>query len=115
MTNKEWVHTGFAGHFCGAKDCNFRLAHEVGDYLISTVGAYFPGGGTELEDIGFERKFETYVFNLSSDVCDCPLGCGCRKVSSFGEIEAQSYNTAIDARAGHFAMCHKYDEMQGAK
>lgn len=38
----EWQWFGNAGHFICGNDCRFHLFTRVGDYLISTVGEYWP-------------------------------------------------------------------------
>lgn len=40
--NREWKWFGNAGHFiCGAS-CRFHLTTQVGKYIVSTVGQYWP-------------------------------------------------------------------------
>jgi hypothetical protein len=118
-------------HFICGNDCRFHLATAVGKYLVSTVGEYLPDSavreilaetrGIELEgkgdarrydymnkigfeEIGFGRKYETMVFKSKpSDQKCCPW-----TAEEFLEIDANGYNEAGDAYAGHLAMCHKW-------
>lgn len=39
-TNWKWF--GHAGHLCVAQWCRFHLCTQVGGYLVSTVGEYWP-------------------------------------------------------------------------
>src|SRR5919106_127620 len=40
MTELKWF--GHAAHFICGRWCRFHLATQVGDYLVSTVGEYWP-------------------------------------------------------------------------
>ena len=85
------------------------MVTDIGDYRISTVGGYFPSHkkeDEEPEEIGCNRKYETFVFDLGKSLCRC--GCGMRDVKSYSEIDSDGYNTDKDANAGHMAMCLKY-------
>ena len=44
MKNYKWF--GLAGHFICASWCRFHLCTQVGGYLISTVGQYWPERGS---------------------------------------------------------------------
>lgn len=126
----DWRWFGHAGHFICAPWCRFHLTTEVGDFLVSTVGEYCPdapvreilaesrkvkltGKGDErlgsfldkcgFVEIGVDRKYETMVFRLSPDLCDC--GCGARVVASWSEKMADGYNERADAQRGHYKMC----------
>lgn len=39
-SNWEWY--GEAGHFICGRDCRFHLCTKIGNYVISTVGKYWP-------------------------------------------------------------------------
>lgn len=103
IAEKDWIWQGRAGHFCGSLDCRFHLATRVGDHLISTVGDYHPRGSKEPQQVGLDRLFETMVF-----CADGALKCGCAEMTGWDEVDADGYNTASDAQAGHMAMCRKY-------
>ena len=103
IPESEWVWMGHPAHFCDAANCGFRLATKVGAFIISTVGEYYPGGSPEMQPIGFNRYFETYVFRVGE-----VIECGCIKPSDWTEIDSDGYQTAIDAQNGHRAMCRKY-------
>lgn len=105
MNNWEWF--GSAGHFCAADSCLFHLTTKVGDYLVSTVGDYYPRGVFgEPETIGLERLFETMVFKCDG-VCEC--GCGMPKFSDL-EVDMEGYNTRAEANAGHIKLCEKWGD-----
>jgi hypothetical protein len=78
-------HRGWAGHFCLAHRCLFRLntlleAYNGVKVVVSTVGNCFHTGdfGGKPEEIGFNRFFETMAF-LADDTAyhdakvDCPV------------------------------------------
>lgn len=114
VTMSERRYRGFAGHFCASEDCLFHITTEIGDVLVSTVGAYRvpqPHGrhrnGEPWGEIGMGRKYETMVFRMGSAVCSC--GCGEREISSHNEIDFAGYNDVKSATEGHEAMCQKYE------
>jgi hypothetical protein len=110
MAMKNWKWYGHAGHFIGAHNCLFHLCTEIEDVLVSTVDAYYPDRHyAEMQEIGWQRKYETMAFRIDKDQrCKCGLCCGLPTLEGM-EIEMDGYNTAADAIAGHMAMCHKYD------
>ena len=108
----KWVWCGYAGHFIGSSSCLLHLHTRVGDYRISTVGDYHPADlddapryrpTKEAEEIGCDRKYETYVFRVTGHG---EHGEG--EVVSFSEIWSDSYNEAIDAERGHMEMCRLF-------
>lgn len=42
----KWKWFGNAGHFICGSSCRFHLATQVGQYLVSTVGQYWPERGS---------------------------------------------------------------------
>ena len=100
-----WKWFGTAGHLCVSDYCRFHLATEIGDYLISTVGEYFRNDDNEMTEIGLGRNYETMVFLLTDEVCDC--GCGMR-VPDLSEIEMIPANTRMEANENHRDLCLKY-------
>lgn len=102
----EWEWFGHAGHFCLASKCQFHLCTLVGKYLVSTVGAYYDGSD-KLQDIGYNRKYETMVFKAGRR-CKAP-GCMCGLPTINGqELDFSGYNTPREANKGHLTMCHKW-------
>lgn len=106
---------GFAGHFIAAAYCRFHLCCEIGDYLVSTVGAMVregpehTGGPDVWADVGCGRKFETFVFRLGADICEC--GCGDREIAEWSEIDSLAANDVRAATENHEAMCQKYERV----
>ncbi len=101
----EWKWKGLPGHLCVVSDCIFRLHTQVGDYKISTVGAYYPKNSNKkkMEEIGLDHHYETYVF----------------KGDSMIEIDRGTINLKKDANNNpnkadelaekmHFDFCLKY-------
>jgi hypothetical protein len=103
----DWIWYGHPAHFIGAKDCNFRQATEVGNYIVSTVGDYRPALlGDKQERLGYQDDsfYETMVFKKGA-MCDC--GCGEHRIEH-PEIEGERYATALQAREGHLRYCREY-------
>lgn len=57
---------GWPGHFICASRCNFRRNTLVskGDrhIVVSSVGAFFPGAGKPIQEIGCDRFYECMLF-----------------------------------------------------
>lgn len=129
IPESEWEWFGDAAHFICGRWCRFHLATKVGDYLVSTVGAYVHprhGGGNEQkehlwleenwpgEDIGLDRKYETMVF-LAGERCAVPR-CRCRIPSATGGgLDGRGYDTAGEAASGHLELCLVYSQKETAK
>ena len=113
MAKQDWVWMPHAAHFIAARNCQFRLATAVagGKYIVSSVGDYIPNGKTESEDVGFGRKYETYVFKGGPPHSENSK-CGCVfQPSEWGEIDSLGTNDANEAYANHIELCEKYDAM----
>lgn len=108
IPRNQWKWFGYAGHFIGGQDCRFHLCTQIGDVLISTVGAYFPPSqDTGPVPIGADRTYETFVFRAGAP-CDTD-GCGCGQPTIDGrEIDSEGYNDGAAATAGHLAMCDRW-------
>lgn len=100
----EWKWYGLAGHFIGAASCRFHMATEIGDYLVSSVGDYYPRDAEEAQDIGYGRKFETFVFKTNGTRCDC--GCGMPGLH-LCELLSEAANTAEHANRNHIEVCDR--------
>jgi hypothetical protein len=135
IPEREWIWTGWAAHLIVGEDCRFHLCTDIGDYRVSTVGAYLPDAGVReilaesrgitlegrgdarraswrrqvgWEDVGHRRKFETMVFRLAATSCDMPdCGCGLRDVADWSELAVDGYNDPGEAHRGHLAMCRR--------
>lgn len=109
IPESEWRWFGCAGHFIAASKCLVHLHTRIGDYRISTIGAYFPDGirpGQSFDDgrdIGAGRKYETFVFRVSGEAED-----GEGDVDTWGEIDTMAANTATEADRNHREMCYRY-------
>ncbi len=132
MSKQDWVWMPHAGHFiCGDK-CRFHLNTRVGEFIVSTVGEYWPDAPTReiladsrrirlegrgdareadymrkigYEDLGLGRKYETMVFKAkeSSHKC-CPF-----TMDTPTDLDMAGYNDPGEAYAGHLEMCEKWD------
>ena len=115
----DWEWFGSPGHFICGRWCRFHLCTLVGEFLVSTVGAYVHprhGQGSELkeqewlkenwpgEDIGSDRKYETMVFKAGSRcvVEDCM--CGVPGIDGT-MILSKGCNTAGEATENHYYLC----------
>ena len=66
--------------------------------------------GEGMQEVGYERFFETMVFPDSGERCEdteCPCG-GIPKAANYTELDMDGYNTAEEALAGHAAMVEKW-------
>jgi hypothetical protein len=101
------VERGFAGHFIGSNSCRYTRTTDIdGRWRVSTVGDYHPAMSRSREEIGYKRFFETMVFALSPEACDC--GCEAQKVASWSALEAEGYQTLAEADLGHAAMVERW-------
>jgi len=110
---KDWRWYGNAGHFCCSQDCEFHLCTEVGEYLISTVGEYYPDGRKGgMKSVAWDKDYyETMVFKWAGR-CEC--GCGLPEISG-SEIECRRYETPEQANKGHLDICIGYDCLRPTK
>lgn len=99
------------GHFIGGNWCRFKLNTYVNGFIISTVGEYVPySEKKEFVEIGFGRKYETYVFHAQkSEHNCCPY-----ELTDAQEIDGKGYNDAGDAREGHMELVEKYSKLEKA-
>lgn len=110
IPQSKWQRLGVASHFIRGNECRFHMATIIGGHLVSTVGAYQAPGGYAREgdkdgnsEIGFGRTFETMVFRTQG-----MQECGCHPAINPSELDFDGYKTAVDAQAGHMAMCRKW-------
>lgn len=106
MDESKWIWMPHAGHFCGARSCNFRLNTYVGGYIVSTIGEYVPGSycSTEWEEIGSGRLYETMVFKAKKIKEAC---CSYEAIVS-EQVDFEGYNDAGSATKGHMRLCKKW-------
>lgn len=105
IPESEWKWQGSAGHFICSDQCAYRLCTVVGDYVVSTVGDYYPVGGSVRETVGAGRLYETMVFRAapcSHDDCDE------LHQADGHNLDMTAANTRTEARAAHLAMCRKW-------
>lgn len=115
MGKVKWKWFGMAAHFICGHDCLFHMATQIGKYLISSVGFYVPVSSRmnkkyEAQDIGLDRKYETFVFNTKPGTCSC--GCGLPNFDA-SEIDSLASNTIAEAQINHMKLCKKYDRRSG--
>lgn len=112
MTRENWIWMPHAAHFIGSRRCEFHLATYVNGYIISTVGDYRPNPSLEIyETVGIGRTFETMVFPAQARDSENELCCIYEANHDDGHLEMNGYNSATEARQGHYALCEKYDKM----
>lgn len=105
IPKSEWVWYGFAGHFRGGSRCVFHMSTRIGDFLVSTVGAYYPDGLDEppvtlglLED----SYFETMIFP-----CNGEDEYGNPNVTDRLEHYMERYKESLEAEKGHRGICER--------
>ena len=108
VPESEWVWCGFAGHFICASRCRLHLHTRIGNYRISTVGAFVAReGDKEYDTVGHNRWAETFVFRVEGDGLH-----GEGEVSEWAEIDTRGYSLkeveSGAAELGHMEMCRKY-------
>jgi len=133
IPEKDWEWYGDPGHFICSHDCRFHLCTVIGEYIVSTVGKYFPdapvreilaesrgikltGRGDErrndflekigYEEIGLDRTYETMVFKSGERCNSKGCNCGMPSIASH-ELEFSAYNDPKSANEGHLALCYK--------
>lgn len=136
MKADKWIWMPHAGHLCVGNDCRFHLNTCVGDYIVSTVGEYWPDSQVReitaesrgvvlkgmgdmraadyrekigFETIGYNRLYETMVFRAGPGESEnkcCPY-----RASNFRELDFAGYNDPEEAFKGHMAMCEKWSEI----
>jgi len=138
---KNWEWFGTPGHFICADSCRFHLCTKVGDYLISTVGQYFPDAPVReiiancrkvtlegigdnrrasymekigFEEIGYGRLYETMVFKAGPR-CDAPECSYGMPIISGSELDFAGYNDVKSANEGHLKLCLKYSRKRSRK
>lgn len=108
MTSKlDWTWLPHPAHFIGADECRFRMATEVGGYIVSTVGEYRSSLTQKVEEIGYRRKYETMVFKSKPSDSGC---CPFEAIIEGGELDMSGYNEAADAYRGHIELCEKWSK-----
>lgn len=144
VEEKHWQWFGCAAHLIVGAQCRFHMATKIGDYLVSTVGEYWPERTSReiharhhnpqwLRD-NQHRKGDDFdhaymlKFGYETIGCyrkyetmvfktedgECSCGCGLPLVSDFTELDFEPYNDAKAARAGHMMLCHKWSNPRKA-
>lgn len=101
INESEWKWYGFALHLIAGKRCAYHLGTVIGEYVISTVGAYYPPHSEKMETIGSGKDdyYETYVFELGGfDEHTNP-------VLKDSEVWSLRYADSLDAERGHHRVC----------
>lgn len=116
ISKSDWVWLPHAAHFCGANECNFKMATIVGDFIVSTIGEYYPlhmilSGINKMQEIGANRLYETMVFIKKimpkGAHCDC-----CKFTIHPSEVDFIDYSNGSDAMNGHMNSCYKYSMLK---
>lgn len=139
VPEKDWKWFGNAGHLCVGHDCRFHLTTQIGDFLVSTVGEYWPDSqvrrihaqvtdaawlkdnahlkGDHWDAAYFQRfGFEEIGLERKFETMvfeagePCPCGCGLPQING-SDLDMDCYNDAPSATAGHLKMCRKYSRL----
>lgn len=93
------------GHFIASDRCRFFRHTHIGErYCVSTVGDYYPEGSGRRVAIGWERFFETYVFDLAASEGD-----------RWNEIDSLPAQTREDATTAHEDLVAKWTAVAEAE
>lgn len=105
-----WKWLGYAGHFVGGRSCAYHLATVIRDkVLVSTVGDYTPDLTKPAQPLGSEPEmlYETFCFEVKGyDKFTNPVK---GKV-----LDTMRYTTSLEAEAGHYVFCEKYNKLTRA-
>jgi hypothetical protein len=137
---EEWKWFGNVGHFICGHMCRFHLCTLVGEYLVSTVGEFWPERNVReihakindiawlsthrdlrgdafdhaymrrfgYEEVGYQRKYETMVFNAGEPCSAEGCGCGLPALKDGMELDFLPANDAKTATENHMQLCKKY-------
>lgn len=111
---ETWKWFGFAGHLCVSNHCRFHMTTQVGPWLISTVGAYYPPHEpkrTEPEEVGLNRLYETYVFRAGEPCTTVLCGCGMPSIDGH-EIDSRAANSPGEAADYHMKLCYLWADRE---
>jgi hypothetical protein len=105
-SHNSWRWYGYAGHLIVSRDCDYHLNTRVGNFVVSTVGAYYPDDQVKMKIIGSGKKdfFETCVFRCTEEVDGYA-------VVDYLDIDSKRYEKSIKAESGHYTMCWKWHFM----
>lgn len=136
IPKEKWEWFGNAGHLIVSEWCRFHLCTNVGKYLVSTVGEYWPERlSRELHAQIYDPKWHEENRNRRGDDYDhaymkrfgfeeigcnrkyetmvfragtrCTCGCGMPIISG-SELDSDGYNDRKTANVGHNKMCKKW-------
>ena len=139
LTKADWVYMPHAGHLIVARECRFHLNTYVGDYIVSTVGEWWPSRASrEIHASVYDKIWHENNRHLKGDTYDHAYmerfgfedvgydrkyetfvfkgGLGSRKsccpyrVIDWLEIDAKGSNDQFEARKIHDKMCLKWSK-----
>jgi hypothetical protein len=99
----EWKWYGFPGHHVLSERCAYHLQTRVGDWVVSTVGAFFPAHDKKMDTVGPGPAdfYETIVKSCSGeDEHGNPL-------TDDGYFDQRYYADSHDAEQGHYEFCER--------
>lgn len=105
------IELGCAGHLIVSAYCRWKRHTQIGNYRVSTIGAYYQNySDHEMTTIGADDDsfYETMIFKTINEPASDSEGCGCLEVESCGGIDGESYATAGKAQEGHEKYIVKY-------
>lgn len=138
ITQDKWVWMPHPAHFICSQYCQYVLATKVGNYIISTVGEYWPDQAVrrihaEVHDPKWwaenrDKKGDTFDHEYMKKFGFEDIGYNrkyetmvfkavkntneikcCEYVQANGQdLDFVGYTSAQEAYKGHMEMCHKY-------
>jgi len=136
MKKQDWIWMPHPGHLAVGSDCRFHLNTYVGDFIVSTVGEWWPERPVReihaqvhdpkwlfengrLKGDNFDRAYmkrfgfeeigygRTYETFVFKAESD-ETACCPFKMSDPSEVDSNGYNDAGEAYKGHLVMCEKW-------
>lgn len=136
VPREKWLWMPHAGHFIMGSSCRFHLNTKVGNYIVSTVGDYWPDSQIrkihaqihdpkwlqensqlmgDYWDAAYFKRFGYEEIGLSRThetmvfrAIKDPKNACCPFQMTSGEKDFRSYSDGKAAREGHYQMCVKW-------
>lgn len=111
IPREVWKYRGLKGHHILRSRCRFRICTDIGQFRVSTVGAYYQFPEDEfMKMVGFNRHYETFVFRIEDDEIYNGFEIDSDYVF-FDKEKDDPYEKDEEAEAMHDKMCEKYAEI----
>lgn len=137
MSKADWVWMPHAGHLIISHQCRFHVATKVGNYIVSTVGEWWPErpareihakihdpqwlagnihrrgddfDAAYMERFGFETVgYDRIYESMVFKAMPSEHVCCPWRIESGENIDGCGYNDAGEAYRGHLELCEKWE------